>query len=70
MFLPFILTGVRVRSHICDHKILTFVQRLYRIANIRAQVLNGTVLKKLALEFLLIIGFLLQSLTVLENMRF
>ena len=53
------LTGVRVRSHICDHKILTFVQRLYRIANIRDQVLNGTVLKRPALDDSIIIGFLM-----------
>ena len=51
------LTGVRVRSHICDHKMLTFVQRLYRIANIRAQVLNGTVLKRPALNNPIIIVF-------------
>ena len=51
------LTGVRVRSHKCDHNILTFVQRLYRIANIRAQVLNGTVLKRPAHDNSIIIGF-------------
>ena len=52
-----LLTGVRIRSHICDHKILTFVQRVYRIANIRVQVLNGTDLKRPALENSIIIGF-------------
>ena len=45
-------------SHICDHKMLTFVYRLYRIANIRAQVRNGTVLKRPALDNSTIVGFL------------
>ena len=62
------LTGVWVRSHICDHKFLTFVQRLYIIANIRAQVLNVTVLKRPAFDDSLIIEFLLRRLILLENM--
>ena len=64
MILSELLTGVRVQSHICDHNILTFVQRLYRIANIRAQVLNGTVLKRPALEDSIIIDFF-TTLTIL-----
>ena len=63
------ITGVRVRSHICDHNILTLVQRIYRIANIRAQVLKGHIFKRPALDDYIIIEFFLRCSTLLENMR-
>ena len=51
-----------MRRIICDHKLLTFIQRIYRIANIRAQVLNGRVLKKPALDNSITIGVFYDAL--------